>query len=55
MLNWEEETAATPVAKAAPVMNPSVTAENSPLPNRPMPMPMSSASAPSATVEDEMR
>lgn len=53
MLNWEEETAATPVAKAAPVMNPSVTAENSPLPNRPMPMPMSSASAPSATVDPE--
>jgi len=53
MLNWEEETAATPVAKAAPVMNPSVTAENSPLPNRPMPMPMSSASAPSATVDLE--
>ena len=51
MLNWEEETAATPVAKAAPVMNPSVTAENSPLPNRPMPMPMSSASAPSATID----
>ena len=53
MLNWEEETVATPVAKAAPVMNPSVTAENSPLPNRPMPMPMSSASAPSATVDPE--
>jgi len=53
MLNWEEETAATPVAKAAPAMNPSVTAENSPLPNRPMPMPMSSASAPSATVDPE--
>lgn len=53
MLNWEEETAATPVAKAAPVMNPSVTAENSPLPNRPMPMPMSSASAPSATIDPE--
>jgi ribonucleoside-diphosphate reductase beta chain len=53
MLNWEEETAATPVAKAAPVMNPSVAAENSPLPNRPMPMPMSSASAPSATIDPE--
>ena len=53
MLNWEEETVATPVAKAAPVMNPSVTAENSPLPNRPMPMPMSSASAPSATIDPE--
>jgi ribonucleoside-diphosphate reductase beta chain len=53
MLNWEEETAATPVAKAAPVMNSSVTAENSPLPNRPMPMPMSSASAPSATIDPE--
>jgi ribonucleoside-diphosphate reductase beta chain len=53
MLNWEEETAATPVAKAAPVMTPSVTAENSPLPNRPMPMPMSSASAPSATIDPE--
>ena len=53
MLNWEEETVATPVAKAAPVMSPSVTAENSPLPNRPMPMPMSSASAPSATIDPE--
>jgi ribonucleoside-diphosphate reductase beta chain len=53
MLNWEEETAATPVAKVAPVMNPSVAAENSPLPNRPMPMPMSSASAPSATIDPE--
>ena len=53
MLNWEEETAATPVAKAAPAMTPSVTAENSPLPNRPMPMPMSSASAPSATIDPE--
>jgi ribonucleoside-diphosphate reductase beta chain len=53
MLNWEEETAAAPVAKAAPVMNPSVTAESSLLPNRPMPMPMSSASAPSATIDPE--
>jgi ribonucleoside-diphosphate reductase beta chain len=53
MLNWEEETAAVPVAKAAPAMNPSVAAESSLLPNRPMPMPMSSASAPSATVDLE--
>jgi ribonucleoside-diphosphate reductase beta chain len=53
MLNWEEETVATPVAKAAPVMNPPVATENSPLPNRPMPMPMSSASAPSATIDPE--
>ena len=53
MLNWEEETVATPVAKAAPVMNPSVAVESSLLPNRPMPMPMSSASAPSATVDLE--
>jgi len=53
MLNWEEETAAVPVAKAAPAMNPSVAAESSLLPNRPMPMPMSSASAPSATVDPE--
>jgi ribonucleoside-diphosphate reductase beta chain len=53
MLNWEEETAAAPVAKAAPVMNPSVTAESSLLPNCPMPMPMSSASAPSATIDPE--
>jgi ribonucleoside-diphosphate reductase beta chain len=53
MLNWEEETAAAPVAKAAPAMNPTVVAENSPLPNRPMPMPMSSASAPSATIDPE--
>ena len=53
MLNWEEETAAAPVAKAAPAMNPSVTAESSLLPNRPMPMPMSSASAPSATIDPE--
>jgi len=52
-LNWEEETAAVPVAKAAPAMNPSVAAESSLLPNRPMPMPMSSASAPSATVDLE--
>jgi ribonucleoside-diphosphate reductase beta chain len=53
MLNWEEETAATPVAKAAPAMNPSVAVESSLLPNRPMPMPMSSASAPSATIDLE--
>jgi ribonucleoside-diphosphate reductase beta chain len=53
MLNWEEETAAAPVAKAAPAMNPTVVAENSLLPNRPMPMPMSSASAPSATIDPE--
>jgi ribonucleoside-diphosphate reductase beta chain len=53
MLIWEEETAAVPVAKAAPAMNPSVAAESSLLPNRPMPMPMSSASAPSATVDLE--
>ena len=53
MLNWEEETAAAPVAKAAPAMNPTVATENSPLPNRPMPMPMSSASAPSATIDPE--
>jgi ribonucleoside-diphosphate reductase beta chain len=53
MLYWEEETAAVPVAKAAPAMNPSVAAESSLLPNRPMPMPMSSASAPSATVDLE--
>ena len=53
MLNWEEETAAPPVAKAAPAMNPSVAVESSLLPNRPMPMPMSSASAPSATIDLE--
>ena len=53
MLNWEEETAAAPVAKAAPAMNPTVAAESSLLPNRPMPMPMSSASAPSATIDPE--
>jgi ribonucleoside-diphosphate reductase beta chain len=53
MLNWEEEAAATPVAKAAPAMNPSVAVESSLLPNRPMPMPMSSASAPSATIDLE--
>jgi ribonucleoside-diphosphate reductase beta chain len=34
-------------------MTPSVTTENSPLPNRPMPMPMSSASAPSASIDPE--
>jgi len=53
MLNWDEETVAAPVAKAAPAMTPSVTTENSPLPNRPMPMPMSSASAPSASIDPE--
>lgn len=53
MLNWDEEPAAMPVARAAPVITPTAAVESNLLPNRPMPMPMASASAPSASINPE--